>query len=312
MTLKGFVRCKSSLFQKIQFAPLYPLFFAAYPVLALVGININEVEPIVLWRPLIVLVFAAIAFLILFGFLFQDSQRGALLLSILIFLFFTYGHAYAYLKQINIAGQVVGRHRYMLPLWVGVSLLAVWWVMRKLRSPRSFTPVLNLVSAFLLIYPSFQTASYVIQREQTEKDALQAAQAKGAVLPLGYAPDIYYIILDAYGRADVLQEMFGYDNTPFLQTLTSRGFYIAECSQSNYGQTMLSLTSSLNLDYLDALTSSLTPDADTRAPLRALGQYNAARKFLASQGYNIIVATNFPVWNGRMSIIFSVRRRRGE
>lgn len=236
------------------------------------------------------------ALLILFGFLFRDSQRGALLLSILIFLFFTYGHAYAYLKQINIAGQVIGRHRYMLPLWVGLGLLAVWWVMRKLRSPRSFTPVLNLISAFLLIYPSFQTVSYVIKREQTEKDALKAAQAKGAVLPLGYAPDIYYIILDAYGRADVLQEMFGYDNTPFLQTLTSKGFYVAECSQSNYGQTMLSLTSSLNFDYLDALTSSLTADADTRAPLRALGQYNAARKFLAFQGYNIVsFATNFPV-----------------
>jgi hypothetical protein len=40
----------------------------------------------------------------------------------------------------------------------------------------------------------------------------------------------------------------------------------------------------------------LTADTDTRAPLRALGQYNAARKFLASQGYNIVsFATNFPV-----------------
>jgi hypothetical protein len=59
---------------------------------------------------------------------------------------------------------------------------------------------------------------------------------------------------------------------------------------------MLSLTSSLNLDYLDALTNSLSPDTDTRAPLRALGQYNNVRKFLSSQGYNIVsFATNFPV-----------------
>ena len=287
---------KSSWLQKLQFAPLYPLFIAVYPALALVGININEVEPAVLWRPLILSVSVAVILLIALRWITRDWHRSALLLSALIFLFFTYGHAYFYLKKIDVAGFVLGRHRYMVPLWIGIGILVVWWGARKLRNPQSFTPVLNLISAFLLIYPSFQIISYSIKRAETEKAALQAAQAKGATLPLGYAPDIYYIILDAYGRADVLQEMFGYDNTPFLKALESKGFYVAECSQSNYGQTMLSLTSSLNFDYLDSLTHSLTADSDTRAPLRALGQYNRVRKFLASQGYNIVsFATNFPV-----------------
>ena len=260
------------------------------------GININEVEPAVLWRPLIILLLSVAALLVLFGFVSRAWHHVALLLSIFIFLFFSYGHVYGYLKKIEIGGFILGRHRQMLPLWVGLGALAFWWVRRKVRNPAAFTPILNLVSVFLLIYPAFQTISYVIQREQAEKAALAAAQAKGATLPLGYAPDIYYIILDAYGRADVLQEMFGYDNTPFLRSLEERGFYVAACSQSNYAQTMLSLTSSLNFDYLDSLTSSLTPDEDTRAPLRALGQYNNARRFLVSQGYNIVsFATNFPV-----------------
>ncbi|HEX6034052.1 MAG TPA: hypothetical protein VFY83_06435, partial [Anaerolineales bacterium] len=264
--------------------------------LALVGININEVEPVVLWRPLVVLLLSVAALLMLLGLLSRNWHRTALLLSVLILLFFTYGHVYGYLKKIEIGGFILGRHRQMLPLWVGLGALGFWWVMRRVRKPAAFTPALNLISVFLLIYPAFQTISYVIQREQTETAALAAAQAKGATLPLGYAPDIYYIILDAYGRADVLQETFGYDNTPFLRSLEERGFYVAECSQSNYGQTMLSLTSSLNFDYLDSLTSSLTPEEDTRAPLRALGQYNNARKFLVSQGYNIVsFATNFPV-----------------
>jgi hypothetical protein len=285
-----------SLLQKLQALPLHPLFFAAYPVLALVGVNINEVEPAVLWRPLFVLLSAAVLLLIVFGLVSRDWHRAALFLAILFFLFFTYGHAYAYLKKIDVNGFIPGRHRYMLPLWILAAVLAAWWAFRKLQRPQAWTPVLNLISVFLLIFPTFQTVSYVIQRERTENIALAASQSKDAALPLGYAPDIYYIILDAYGRADVLQEMFGYDNTPFLQALRSRGFYVAECSQSNYGQTMLSLTSSLNFDYLDALTSSLTPEEDTRAPLRALGQYNSARKFLDAQGYNTVsFATNFPV-----------------
>jgi hypothetical protein len=287
---------KLSVLQRLQMIPFHPLFFAAYPVLALVGININEVEPTVLWRPLLLLLLSTIVLLALLRLFSRDWHPAALLLSILIVLFFTYGHVYAYLKKIEFAGVILGRHRQLLPLWAGMAALATWWVMHRVRNARTLTPVLNAVSIFLLIYPSFQTISYVVQREQTEKAALEVAQAKGTTLPLGYSPDIYYIILDAYGRADVLQEMFGYDNTLFLKSLEARGFYVAECSQSNYAQTMLSLTSSLNFDYLDSLTSSLTPDEDTRAPLRALGQQNNARRFLASQGYNIVsFATNFPV-----------------
>jgi hypothetical protein len=66
-----------------------------------------------------------------------------------------------------------------------------------------------------------------------------------AELPLGYAPDIYYIILDAYGRADTLQSLFDYDNSEFLDFLEAKGFYVADCAQSNYSQTILSLSSSL-------------------------------------------------------------------
>jgi hypothetical protein len=287
---------KPTLFQKIQSVPLYPLLLVAYPVLALVGSNINEVEPSVLWRPLIVLVLIALILLVIFQLVSRDWQRAAVALSILIFLFFTYGHVYLYLKKIEIGGFILGRHRQMVPAWVGMGILGIWWAVRKLRNPQSVTPILNLVSIFLLVYPSFQIVSYTLKREKTERAALADAQAKGSSLPLGYAPDIYYVILDAYGRQDVLQEMFGYDNTPFLQSLEYKGFYVANCSQSNYGQTMLSLTSSLNFDYLDSLTSSLTPNTDTRAPLRALGQFNNVRKFLVSQGYNIVsFATNFPV-----------------
>ena len=193
---------KASWFQQLQFAPLYPLFFAAYPALALVGININEVEPAVLWRPLIILVLSTVILLIALRLIIRDWHRAALLLSVLIFLFFTYGHLYLFLKRIDVAGFVIGRHRYMVPLWLGIGALVGWWVIRKLRTPQAFAPVLNLVSIFLLIYPSFQIISYSLKRNETERTALQAAQAKGATLPLGYAPDIYYIILDAYGRAD--------------------------------------------------------------------------------------------------------------
>ena len=284
------------MFKKIEFIPFYPLLFIVYPAVALMGININEVEPVFLWRPLFVLLFIAVVLMAVFQLMWRDWHRSAILLAVFIFLFFSYGHLYIYLKKIEVSGFILGRHRQMIPIWVGLGALAVWWIARRFRDPRRFTPILNLISIFLLIYPTYQITSYVVSKQKTENATQAQVQSVGVTLPLGYAPDIYYIILDAYGRADVLDEMFHYDNTPFLETLKSHGFYVAQCSQSNYGQTMLSLTSSLNFNYLDTLTNSLSPDTDTRAPLRALGQHNKARKFLASQGYKIVsCATNCPV-----------------
>ena len=58
---------------------------------------------------------------------------------------------------------------------------------------------------------------------------------------------------------------------------------------------MLSMTSSLNMNYLDSLTDALATDTNNRAPLRALGKYNEARRFLDSMNYNTVsFTTNFP------------------
>ncbi len=53
-------------------------------------------------------------------------------------------------------------------------------------------------------------------------------------------PDIYYIILDSYGRADMLKSVYGFDNSSFMNGLEQRGFFVASRSQANYPKTVLS------------------------------------------------------------------------
>ena len=59
-------------------------------------------------------------------------------------------------------------------------------------------------------------------------------------------PDLQIVVLDAYGRDDVIQSYYGYDNQPFLNTLRSKGFSVATRSHANYTQTVLSVASMLN------------------------------------------------------------------
>ena len=101
-------------------------------------------------------------------------------------------------------------------------------------------------------------------------------------------PDLYYIVLDGYGRGDVLEELFGYDNRPFLAELERLGFEIVDQSRSNYVQTSLSLASSLNLTGLDTLGQVLDPTSDNKLPLARMIRFNALREFLESLGYTTV------------------------
>ena len=67
-----------------------------------------------------------------------------------------------------------------------------------------------------------------------------AGPARSAVGAEATGPDIYFIILDGYGREDVLRSWYEYDNSPFLDGLRDRGFYVADDSYSNYSMTYLS------------------------------------------------------------------------
>jgi len=108
---------------------------------------------------------------------------------------------------------------------------------------------------------------------------------------------VYYIILDGYGRSDLLEREMGYDNSAFINELEDLGFFVADYSQSNYSQTTLSLGSSLNFDYLDTLGVTITDDKLVRRDVYKLIRYNSIRQILEERDYKTIAfATGF-VWS---------------
>ncbi len=103
-------------------------------------------------------------------------------------------------------------------------------------------------------------------------------------------PDLYYIILDGYGREDILRTKYNHDNASFTGFLREKGFYVADESHSNYGKTILSLTSSLNMDFLEAfpdITDAKGVDVHHTTAKRI--KQNEVRNVLQSLGYTFVV-----------------------
>ena len=269
---------------------IHPFLFAAYPILTLLAVNIEETKATSALRSLgLTLLITGFLALLLWLWL-HDWQKAAMVLTLGILLFFSYGHVYNYLELQTNSGFSLGRHRYLLPLWAAIFGLGAWGIFRLDKNRRLINPALNWIAVMALIFPLFRLASYSWRSSKVDNlQAVQAGAAQDLSLPSNQpAPDIYYIILDAYSRDDTLKELFGYDNSHFLRRLEELGFFIARCSRSNYAQTQLSLASSLNYNYLDALGDQYVAGSTTRVGIEELIHHSAIRRGLESLGYTVV------------------------
>src|SRR5215217_8163251 len=107
--------------------PWYFIVFSAYPVLALLAFNVGQVKIGAVWRPLVVSVlFAGLLFLLLQLFL-HNVYRAAFLTSLLLGLFFSYGHVQTLLIE---KWEGLDFTRYLLIAWLILAVLFVMWVTR--------------------------------------------------------------------------------------------------------------------------------------------------------------------------------------
>lgn len=265
------------MFKKI---PLYPLLFSVFPVFSLAAHNIHEIFGSAVLRPLLASLLLAVAVYGLTYLIVRDIHRSALISSILLLLFFVYGQLYTALEDLTVFEIAVFRHRTLVPVIVLMGL-AIVLLMLRLKNPASVTYSANMISIVLLIFPLITISSYSIRQLAANRTDRKAPVVSSIPVDKS-APDVYYIILDAYGRQDVLREKYGFDNSQFVSDLRERDFYVGDCSQSNYGFTEYSLSSSLNYDYLEALGGV---DDNSRV---ALIKHSAVRSFFESLGYEII------------------------
>lgn len=292
--------------------PWYPFLLAVSPVIALLAANPEQAEAGEAIRPAVLMLLGEAVLLALLLAATRDIHRAAIIAGGLTLLFVVYGHVYGAMETVAVLGEPLGRHRYLLPLWGGLALGIVLGA-RQLAQPERWTAGLNLTSALLVVLPFASWAAFALTAGVPGKVAepIEQKSTSGLVRPAN-PPDIYYIILDGYGRADVLQSMFSYDNSEFLQALEQRGFFIAEHSQSNYAQTDLSIASSLNMLYLQDLDDRFVAESRARSPLRDYIQHSRIRSQLEDIGYRTVAFdTGYKATELRDAAVYLNPRRKG-
>jgi hypothetical protein len=137
-------------------------------------------------------------------------------------------------------------------LWVGITFLRK----KKILLDHISFLLVSLSLAMTIVY-SFSLIS-IPWNIYLRQIMVKKEKPSSSLLVSSAPPDIYFIILDGYVRSDVLRELYGFDNYDFTNYLMDNNFIIPENNHSNYAKTALSVTSTLNMQYIQ----TLFPDAE--------------------------------------------------
>ncbi len=276
---------------KILRLPWYPFFLAAYPILALLYANLGEVKYTAGFRPLVVSMILTFLLFLFLKLIYRNPYQAAVAVAVLVLLFYSYGHIDHLIAQ---KWKIPHLTAWLGGLWFAFALLALFLASLLKAGAEKPTPGLNAVALVLMLIPAVEVSGWSIVQGVQTSPAPHAPLQSLHEMPGQTLPDIYYIIPEDYARPDVLLKAFDYDDSGFIQSLEGMGFYVANCSQSNYARSELSIGSSLNLDYLQHLDDTFVPNNLDRSHLWNDIRTSAIRVELQNVGYKTVAfATGF-------------------
>jgi hypothetical protein len=257
---------------------LPPMLLSFASLLFLYSTSTIDIYPGDFFRPLIILWLVLLVLTLPAYWVTRDWRWAGLLLVVVVLgLFCNSIFTYAYLIVIVLSVAVV---------WGGFRFI----LKRDLKLEHIFR-VINSVSLLVILLTIYNLRTVVTTIPATYYSSTWDAINSKRYLPLTSSvaakPDIYFIVLDEYARSDILQDFYSFDNSEFIDLLRQKGFTIPDHSRANYPRTVLSITSALNMDYIDNFAPNLNA-SDMRWLLSPWLDHNLVRTSLERLGYSSV------------------------
>lgn len=222
--------------------------------------------------------------------LLRNYEKGYWFSFFLLCLYFFFGAFKDKLEEHPFFERVTA-YSYLLP---GLIMLAaiLYFLLRRLQTPkprplqfmRAFTLVVLAIETGLAIFHVFNGAA---ARQDFGDRTLSLQKELSVPANAQQKPHIFWLVFDEYPSAPSLLKNFGFAD-PLDSLLRTEGFYIAPEATSNYNYTHYSLTSTLDMQYLNGLPSSgIVTLRDLVRGNLSLSENNVTR-YLERNGYRIL------------------------
>lgn len=274
--------------------PFHPPLAAIYVPLSLYASNVSLVPLHEVTLPILISLGGGLALWGLLAIVLRDAARSAAATTAVIAAFFLYGPLEMWARARTPDNIEPWQHAFPVWQWALGALVLATLAGWKWKSSRGLTAFLNLFASALVLMAA---GSVIWAHVSIGREIARGASRSGATLHReGTArPDIFYIVLDGYGRTDTFERLYGFTDRPFVEWLESKGFFVASKAHSNYVQTELSLASSLNMAPISKIAQPLGNSTYERLLLDRLIADNAVARQLKQLGYRYLAITSgFP------------------
>lgn len=198
----------------------------------------------------------------------REPVTASNIVALPLFLTGMYPAAYTFAEKLT---AVSAGSLFSLPYLVFCFATALVAARMPRESARTLHDVLSIVAAILLTMSVGVVGGVYWWPTGYSQRTIGAIDRLSTPLPTPSGeigkPDVYHLVLDGMGRPDILADRYALQVDEYLNELKSCGFDVSlRQSHANYVQTHLSLSSMLNLDYLDELLDA-QGTSQNRSPL---------------------------------------------
>lgn len=256
---------------------IHPFLFGIFPAFFLFSNNLDFLKGEELLFSLVIIVTPIFLIWISLRKILNNSMKAGIVISWGMIFFFSYSSIHGYLDNIEI-GEFYIKHTYLIGVFVILFSVGTFFIIKIKKDFTKTTTAINIFAIILIAVPMFTIGlSFDITDDSNILDSA-----------INDSPNIYYIILDAYAHSSVLNSVYNYDNRHFINQLNEKGFYVVQNGNSNYRHGFMSLSSSLNMKYINYLAEEIGVDSRNFRNIYELVDENEVMSKLKQRGYKII------------------------
>jgi hypothetical protein len=231
-----------------------------------------------------------------FYFLLRDSSKAGLLTTLLLFFYFFGAALQQFLNQLPAVAGLFKQSLFLFLLFLLLLFVIVWIVSKKRRIDQR---VHLYLSVCLLLFIAYDLGLFLSSGNNQTKNLL-IPQNTFKLQPVDTTgqrekPDIYFFIFDMHGSSNSFQKLFGYKNQLLDSSLTQNGFLVSANSISASNYTLTSIASLFSMELLPFNNEEKLSFKEMYRARNSIA-HNPLTPFLKEQGYAVINASSFPLF----------------
>ena len=148
-----------------KFIILHPILIALFPVFLVYSQNIHLILIQGIIFPVLIILGITIALWAGIKFILKNTRKSALLTSLYVFLFFSYGHLSSMLYDLIFKETSYKEHLALLIVFLFILIIVGRFILKTKRSLNKATAITSVIAISLFIFPLVTIGSYYFEHD---------------------------------------------------------------------------------------------------------------------------------------------------